>query len=108
MCALQGIEPLAREMPIGLEDFPDIVRTSLDIFNRLPDRLITTELGPLYTGKDMTSIPVFFEYADITLQKDKKLVIEIVQHLDQKAVKREVQKHKRAADKIKHQNRGSK
>lgn len=101
MCALQEIEPLANEMPLCLEDFPSIVPASLDIFNRLPDRLVSTELGPLYTGKDLSSIPVLFEYADIINSRDKKLIIEIVQHLDQKAVKRELQRHKMAADKIK-------
>ena len=105
MCALQKIEPKISEMPIDIEDFPQIVRDALEVYNRLPDTYTSTDLGPLFTGKNYTSIPVFYEYVSVTDVSDRNLILEIVQHLDSKAVTREVQKFKRAADKIKSKNR---
>lgn len=105
MCALQDIEPKVSEMPIDIEDFPQVVRDALDIFNRLPDRYTSTDLGPLYTGKDLTTIHIFYEYAEVTNKRDRDLVLDIVQHLDHKAVAKEVKKFKQAAEQIKRKNK---
>lgn len=101
MCAIQGIEPRISEMPIDIEDFPQIVRDALEAFNRLPDTYISTDLGPLYTGKNLGNLPMFLDYLYVTDVKDKALILEIVQHLDQKAIKREVKKFKQAQDRMK-------
>lgn len=100
MCALQNIEPKISEMPIDIEDFPQTVRDALDMFNRLPDTYVSTDMGPLYTGKNLASLPIFYDYAYVTHQEDKNLILDIIQHLDSKAVKREVKKFKQAADKM--------
>ncbi len=92
-------------MPIDIEDFPQIVRDALEIFNRLPDTYVSTDLGPLYTGKNLGTINVFFDHVYLENRKDRALALEIVQHLDQKAVKREVKKFKQAQDRIRAKNR---
>lgn len=101
MCSMQGIEPNPKEMPIDLSDFPQIVREALDIFNRLPDRYTTTDYGPLYIGKDLATLPMFLDFAEITDKKDRKLSLDIVQHLDSKAVKRELNRVKQISSKNK-------
>lgn len=100
MCALQNLEPNPKEMPLDISDFPQIVRDSIDVFNRLPDRFVSTDLGPLYTGKDLASLPVLYEYIGTTDPQDKKLILEIVQHLDQKTVTKEVKRFKDAQKRL--------
>lgn len=101
MCALQNTLPDPKEMPLDINDFPQIVRDSIEIFNRLPDRFTTTDLGPLYTGKDIAALPVLYEHLSATDPEDKKLILEIVQHLDQKAVAREVKRFKELQKRLK-------
>lgn len=66
----------------------------MDIFNRLPDRYASTDYGLVYQGKDLNTLPVFYEYSGITDQKDRRLAVEIVQHLDHKALVKEGRRFK--------------
>ncbi|ASV43467.1 tail assembly chaperone [Vibrio phage JSF10] len=90
-------------MPLELEDFPDIVQTAVNLYNRLPDRLVSTELGPLYSGKDINSLDTLFSIYEIYDKEDQKLILEILQFIDKKAVEREVKRFKAAAKKASRQ-----
>lgn len=101
MCAQLGEIPDPERMPMDLYDFPPLVRDALEIFNRLGDRFTSTELGPLYIGKDMGSLSVLLDIFIIKNVDDKRLILEIVQHLDTKVVKQAVSKMKQEAKKLK-------
>lgn len=96
VCSMQNIKPNMDTMPLDINDFPQIVRDSLEIFNRLPDNHVGTNFGPLYTGKDISSIGVLYDYCNLTKKEDRDLALEIIQHLDKKAVSREVKRYNKA------------
>lgn len=84
-------------MPIDLEDFPPLIRDSLEIFNRLGDRYETLPTGLIYIGKDYSSIEVFFRLYNIDDKVEQLESLEIIQHLDYKAVKKSTDKAKKDA-----------
>lgn len=87
-------------MPLALEDFPSQVADAISIHSQLPDRYATTDLGLLYIGKDYMPFPMFCRYANI-LPTQEELVLQIVQLIDAKAVKRSSDAHQKAANKLK-------
>lgn len=87
-------------MPLDLYDFPQVVRDAVEVFNRLPDRLVSTDYGPMYTGKDIAAIDVLFNHIGVP-QDDRKLCLELVQHMDSKSVKKEAERIKKLASKKK-------
>lgn len=96
-----GEKPDPNRMPIDFSDFPPLVRDAIEIFNRLGDRYTSTDLGPLYIGKDLSTLPLYYDTYLIQDADDKKLLLEIIQHLDSKQVKQAVSKWKQEAKKIK-------
>ena len=54
-----GREPNPDNCPPGIEDFPDSVSESIQIFNYLGDR-VYPEIG--YMGKDYTNLPILIIY----------------------------------------------
>lgn len=105
MCAQMGMEPSIKDMPIELTDFPLIVRQALDIFNRLGDRYTSTDLGPIYIGKDLGTLELFYRLFEITEQEDKVLAMQIIQHLDSKAVKRSMDAAKKKSKELSRKNK---
>lgn len=99
ICELQKIQPNPKEMPMSLEDFPPIVPTSIEIFNSLPDNYCSTDYGPMYTGKDISSISILWDLHYITDRKEQKLCLQLVQHIDSKAVKKSRDSINKAAKK---------
>lgn len=80
--------PPLSEMPLEFEDFPTIVHTSLEIFNNLPDTYVSRmEAPPLYTGKDLSSLPVMYELHYVTDLEDKRMVLEFINLFDIQARK---------------------
>lgn len=92
-------------MPIDILDFPPFVRDAIDIFNRLGDTFTSTELGPLYIGKDLNSLDMFCRVYEIEDVELKRLTLEIVQHLDSKIVKQAISKWKNEAKKLRAKNK---
>lgn len=88
-------------MPLDISDFPQYVIDALEIYNRLGDRFTSTDLGPLYIGKDVSPLDTFFSIFEIDRAEDKKRALEIIQHIDQKIVKQAVSKWKNEAKKLK-------
>lgn len=105
MCKQLEKEPKISEMPIELSDFPYIVRISLDIFNRLGDRYVSTDIGPIYIGKDLSTLEVFYRLFEVDSKYDQVLAMQIVQHLDSKAVTKSMEQAKRKSKELAKKNR---
>ncbi|AKY02262.1 hypothetical protein AEO54_281 [Vibrio phage vB_VorS-PVo5] len=88
-------------MPVDFSDFPLLVRDAIEIFNRLGDRFTATDLGPLYIGKDLSTLELFYNVYSIEGVADRREVLEIIQHLDSKVVKQAISKWKQEAKKLK-------
>lgn len=99
MCKQLGQTPKLSEMPMDINDFPQIIRMSLDIFNRLGDRYTSTDLGPLYIGKDLSTLALFFDLYEIYPKHQQLLVLQVVQHIDAKTVNKAMESMKRKAKK---------
>tara|TARA_B100000214_G_scaffold289680_2_gene219354 strand:- start:1152 stop:1496 length:345 start_codon:yes stop_codon:yes gene_type:complete len=96
-----GIEPDWEKMPVDFSEFPHIVPYALEIFGRLGDR-VYPEIG--YIGKDYTKLNLYMEVYGI---EDKDLLLEILEHLDARAIKQSSEQLKREYDKIKRKTSGS-
>ena len=95
-----GREPDPSKCPPGIEDFPDSVSESIQIFNYLGDR-VYPEIG--YIGKDYTNLPILMEVYNI---QDKDFLLEILSRLDAGAIKVSQERLKREYDKMKSKSRG--
>ena len=80
-----------------LEDFPELVADGLQIFNRLGDR-VYPEIG--YVGKDYTNLKLNMNVYGIE-EEDKDFLLEIIEWLDARAIKKAAEQLKREYDKIK-------
>ena len=100
ICQQMNVEPDPARFPIEMRDLPIIVQTAFDIYGRLSDRFITLGMdGSIFGGKDYSSLSVLYDIFDISDTRDKKLVLDILNHLDASAVKKAQAERKRRAAK---------
>lgn len=85
LCEIQGYEPDMKAMPLDINDFPQIVHTSLNIFNQLRDSYIPAEI-PVYVGKDLSALTVLYDVYGITSSNIKQLVLKYINIFDSAAV----------------------
>ncbi len=83
------------KIPPTLEDFPDEVGYALEMFNRLGDR-VYPDIG--YIGKDFTNLNLYMEVYGV---EDKDFLLEIIEWLDARAIKKSAEQLKRQYDKMK-------
>lgn len=103
MCEQLGDEPDPEKMPPGIEDMPEIVHIAITIFNRLGDK-VYPEIG--YTGKDYTNLN---HYIKIYKVDNVDLLLEILNWIDQRAIKKSSDEIKREMEKLKREaKRGKK
>lgn len=95
ICEQLGKEPSEKEMPPDIYDFPEIVQLSFHIFSMLGDR-VYPDIG--YIGKDYTNLKLFIELYGV---ENVELLLEILNWLDQRAIKKSSEQLKRELDKIK-------
>ena len=95
-----GKEPVESEIPIAFEDLGEDIQSALNIFNLLGDR-VQPEIG--YTGKDYTLLPILIDNYGIT---DKELLVELLNWLDSRAIKKSNDQLKKEYDKIKRKTKG--
>lgn len=91
-------DPDPKKCPPGIEDFPEIVISAIEIFNSLGDR-VYPEIG--YVGKDYTNLDFLLKVYNID---DKDLLYSILLRLDSHAIKKSQEQIKREYDKIKRKN----
>lgn len=80
MCEQLRQEPVEEEIPIILQDFPDIVQMSIRIHNIMPG--IWEGMSGSYLGVDTTNLFDLFELFNIESQPERILSIDIIQTLD--------------------------
>ncbi len=84
-------------IPPTIDDFPEIVTDGLEIFNRLGDR-VYPDIG--YIGKDFTNLNLYMEVYGVN-EKDRDFLLEIIEWLDARAIKKAAEQLKREYDKMK-------
>lgn len=89
ICEQMGQEPDPDAIPLSLSDMPHIVQVSHLVFNALPDRFIPLGMeGSRYGGKDLTGISELLKIYELNDTRDRQLALDIVLHLERKAVSR--------------------
>tara|TARA_B100000902_G_scaffold261045_1_gene247317 strand:- start:4897 stop:5211 length:315 start_codon:yes stop_codon:yes gene_type:complete len=92
------------KIPPTIDDFPEEVNIAMDIFNRMGDR-VYPDIG--YIGKDFTNLNLYMEVYGVT-EKDRDFLLEIIEWLDARAIKKAAEQLKREYDKMKRKNSGRK
>ena len=85
-------------IPPDIEDFPDIVHTSVDIYNLLGDR-IYPDVG--FVGKDYTNLDYLFTSNNIEGHQHKELIFDLLHFLEKESVEESRRQIKASYDKIK-------
>lgn len=98
LCEQLGKEPNPAEIPPDISDLPYEMQVAINIFNTLGDR-IQAEIG--FIGKDYTNLPILLEIYEI---EDKDLVLEVLNYLDSRAIKKSSESMKKERDKLKRQH----
>ena len=80
MCEALGSEPVESEVPLELEDFPELVQQAFVIYNTLAD--IWDPMGGNYLGKDYNIVFNLFELYSIEAREEKLLTMEILRRID--------------------------
>jgi hypothetical protein len=79
MCEMLGSEPVDSEIPVDLEDFPDLIQLCFIVYGFLPDRW--DAMGGNFLGKDYTIVFDLFDvYSIDTL--DRLLALTTLQQMD--------------------------
>ena len=99
-------QPIEEEkIPPTMEDFPEEVSIAMDIFNRMGDRVFP-DIG--YIGKDFTNLNLYLGIYGINEESDQDFILEIIEWLDARAIKKSSEQLKREYDKIKRKSSGRK
>jgi hypothetical protein len=100
MCEQLGKEPNPDQIPPAWEDFPEVIQVAINIFGLLGDR-VYPDIG--YVGKDYTNLPTLIEVYGV---EDKELLIEVLDFLDSRAIKKSSEQMKKELDKLKRKSSG--
>jgi len=98
-----GHEPDWENVPIDTSQFPPIVPYAMEIFSRLGDR-VYPEIG--YVGKDYTNLNTYLEVYGIEGEVEKDLMLDILEWLDARAIKKASEQLRREYDKMKRKSSG--
>jgi len=92
-------QPIDEEkIPPTMDDFPEEVNIAMDIFNRMGDRVFP-DIG--YIGKDFTNLNLYLDIYGVEKQTEKDFILEIIEWLDARAIKKSSEQLKREYDKMK-------
>lgn len=80
MCDMLNQEPIEEEIPVEVNDFPELVQQCFIIYGVLPDRW--DSMGGGYMGKDYTIVFNLFSVYEVTDQQEILLCFEFLQHID--------------------------
>lgn len=80
MCEMLNQEPIESEIPVEVEDFPDLVQQCFVVYGILPDRW--DSMGGGYMGKDYSIVFNLFRVYDITDPAEVLLSLDFLQHMD--------------------------
>lgn len=97
-----GQDPIEDEIPPSWEDFPEDVISAINVFNLLGDR-VYPDIG--YIGKDYTNLPIL---TDVYGVNDTELLMDVLNFLDSRAIKKSSESLKKEQDKLKRKTSGPK
>ena len=80
MCEMLNQEPIEIEIPVDINDFPDIVQHCFVIYGMLPDRW--DSMGGGYMGKDYTIVFELFRVYELEDRAEILLCLDFLQHMD--------------------------
>lgn len=80
MCEQLGTEPIESEIPVDVNDFPELVQDCLLLYNLLADQWDT--MAGQYLGKDYSLIFQLFDTYNIDQQSERILCLNFLQQLD--------------------------
>ena len=80
MCETLGEEPVEAEIPIEIEDFPELVQQAFVVYGLLTD--VWDSMGGNYLGKDYNIVFKLFRLYEIVDQSEVLLTLEFLQHID--------------------------
>ena len=98
MCEQTGEEIDWDRCPPDTEDFPEIILTTMNIFNSLGDR-IYGDVG--FVGKDFTNLNFILQVYKIETTPEKDWVFEILLFLERRAIEASRKQLKSEYDKMK-------
>ena len=79
MCEMLGEEPLEEEIPVDINDFPELVQQCFMIYRLLQD--VWEPMGGSYMGKDFNIVFDLFDLYEIP-QEERLLAISFMQSMD--------------------------
>ncbi len=80
MCEMLGSEPVESEIPIELDDFPDIVQQVFLVYNMLSDRW--DSMGGSYLGKDYAILFQLLDLYSVTEKQEVLLAVDFINQID--------------------------
>lgn len=93
MCDALGTEPVAEDIPIGLDDLPAEVQLAVEIHSGLPIKI--AEFSGTYLGRSIGELGFLFELYDITDSSERKFYYKVITLLDSLEVDRSFKAKKR-------------
>jgi hypothetical protein len=100
ICEQLGKEVDIDKIPPEWGDFPEVVQTSVNIYNTLGDRIVA-DIG--FLGKDYTLLETLLK---VNLVDDVDLTVEIILWMEQRSIKRSSEAMKKEHDKLKRKTNG--
>lgn len=79
MCEMLGQEPVDEDMPVELEDFPELVQQTFTIYSLLSDTW--DNMGGGYLGKDYANLFNLLSVFDIE-KTEALLVLDLLKYMD--------------------------
>ena len=79
MCDQLGTDPIEEEIPVELNDFPELVQTCFIMYNYLTDNW--DSMGGNYLGKDYSIVFNLFDVYNVDIT-DRLLSLEFLQRMD--------------------------
>lgn len=94
MCDMLGTEPLDEDIPVELDDFPDLIQRTLLVYSYLPD--IWEGMSGTFMGKDISLLFQLFELFYIS-REEHNISLDIVGTID--AIRKKIYKDKKPVTK---------
>lgn len=85
MCESMDIEPTEEDIPLELQDFPDLVQNVIIIYSKLTDTWDT--MGGKFLGKDYSLVFDLFKLYGISRRDEKLLSMDLLAVIDNTRMK---------------------
>jgi hypothetical protein len=80
MCEMLGQEPIEEQIPVEVQDLPELIQTCFVVYSLLADNW--DPMGGNYLGKDYSLVFRLLELYDVTERSETLLCLDMLQHID--------------------------